>query len=66
MKNTHWIMGEYDKLRHNNLGEAGYTSYKFDLMSEVVGIMREASKVLGVNVCVCVRVCVCGGGGGGG
>ena len=50
MKNTHWIMGEYDKLRHNNQGEAGYTSYKFDLMSEVVGMMREASKLLGVYV----------------
>ena len=49
-------MGEYDKLRHNNLGEAGYTSYKFDLMSEVVGMMREASKLLGVYViCLFVR-----------
>ena len=43
-------MGEYDKLRHNNLGEAGYTCYEFDLMSEVVGMMREASRLLGVYV----------------
>ena len=48
-------MEEYDKLRHNNLGEAGYTSYKFDLMSEVVGMMREASKLLGVYV-ICLFV----------